>query len=379
MKYVQINAFSYGSTGRLMFQRHAHLTDDGIESYVCWARGRDAKGDHEYKIGTKADVYAHALYSRMTDRVGFGSKIATIKLVNWLRDLKPDVVHLHVLHGYYLNLEILFSWLRESDCQIVWTLHDCWAFTGHCAHFIRAKCDQWKSACGEKGHCPQLREYPKTYCRNGYKQNYIDKKRIFTSIPRERMTLVVPSHWLERLVQDSYLNKYTVRVEPNEVDTSQFKFIQSDFKKSNGIDGKFMVLGVASPWTKQKGLDDFIRLARDLDEDYSIVMVGVSPRQRRKIPNRIHCVPRTSSTKELAEIYSAADLFVNPSLEETFSMTVAEAQACGTEVLVRRGTACEEVANPRLCHVAGWTYESLLLSIRQCKESFTKSDSHRHK
>lgn len=368
MKYVQINAFSYGSTGRLMFQRHAHLTDKGVESYVCWARGRGATNEREYKIGTKADVYTHALYTRVTDRVGFGSKRATIKLIQWLDSLKPDVVHLHVLHGYYINIEILFNWLKKESCQVVWTLHDCWSFTGHCAHFIRANCSQWKSGCGEEGNCPQLGEYPKTYCRSGYKQNYIDKRRIFTSVPYERMTLVVPSHWLENKVKESFLRKYVVRVEPNEVDASRFKFTQSDFRQKNGIEGTYMVLGVASPWTRQKGLYDFIRLAQDLDEGYSIVMVGITPRQRRRMPGRIHCLQRTNSARELAEIYSAADLFVNPSLEETFSMTVAEAQACGTAVLVRRGTACEEVANPQLCHVAEWSYESLLKCVRQCKE-----------
>ncbi|WP_165055126.1 MULTISPECIES: glycosyltransferase [unclassified Adlercreutzia] len=349
--YVQIHSDSYSWFKPIIYDRHLALLADGVDSYVAWGRGRepgDALGasgrPRELKMSTKMGLWRDAALSRLDDRDGFHSKGETKRLLAWLDAIDPDTVHLHQLHGYYMNVEMLFEWLAARKCRVIWTLHDCWAFTGHCSHFTYAKCEQWRSCCSCEKPCPQLREYPKTIGRGACKGNFEDKKRLFTMISPERMTIYTPSRWLANLVDESFLSKYPVEVHHNPIDRTVFKPTPSDFRERYGIGNRFMILGVASPWTERKGLGDFIRLAGELDERYAIVLVGLSKKQIKELPKQIVGIGRTGSPKELAEIYTAADLFVNPSIEETYSMTTAEAAACGTPVVVREGSACVEAA-----------------------------------
>ena len=325
-----------------MMKEHNELLAKGEESYAFWGRGREAQNDLEMKFAKKPEVYLDVLQTRLDGRAGFHSKTATKRLLKRLDEIKPDVVHLHNLHGYYVNIEMLFNWLAAQNCKVEWTLHDCWACTGHCAHFTYVKCAQWRppSACSEK--CSQLNTYPKTICKKSCARNFDDKRRLFTSISPERMKLVTPSHWLEELVRQSFLGDYPIEVRYNTIDTTVFKPTPSDFRERYGIGDRFMILGVASPWTERKGLALFERLARDLDESYVLVMVGLSEKQIKSLPDRIVKIRRVDNPETLAKIYTCSDVFLQPSIEETFGMTVAEAMLCGTSVIVCENTACSE-------------------------------------
>lgn len=353
MKYVQINAYSGGWAENIVFKKHRELIANGDESWVFWARGDHEQDGHMQCIASLPEVCLDGLETRLDGRPGFHSKKITRRLLVKLDEIDPDVVHLHVLTGYYINIEMLFDWLANNRCKVNWTLHDCWDFTGHCIYFTYAKCDQWKTGCALSSSCPQKREYPESWFAGDaiVRRNWEDKKRIFTSLPTERVQLITPSEWLARLVHESFLGKYDIKVVHNTVNTDVFKPTPSDFRERYGLGDRFIVLGVASKWSERKGLQDFVRLARDLDDyRFAIVVIGLSDKQIKQVKKeakRIVALPRTESQEELAEAYTASDLLLNPSAEETFGMNVAEAEACGTGAIVVEDSACAEVADPK--------------------------------
>ena len=345
MRYVQINTVPNGSTGAAMRRMAEERRAAGDDCWTMWGRGRAAGNDREFNFGSRAGTYADALLTRLDDRAGFHSKAATRRLLAKLDEIDPDVVHLHNLHGYYLNVEMLFGWLASHRCQVRWTLHDCWAFTGHCVHFQYVGCDRWRTGCHD---CPQKRSYPASRLMDSSRRNWGDKLRLFSSVPPERMTLVTPSHWLEGLVRESFLGGYPVEVRHNTVDTSVFKPTPSDFRERYGIGDRFVVLGVASPWTERKGLGDFFRLAGELDGRFAVVLVGLNARQRRAF-SRIKStramfvgLGRTESKEELAAIYTVADVFFNPTREDNYPTVNLEAEACGTPVITYETGGCAE-------------------------------------
>ena len=342
--YAHINTVPNGSTGGIMMKEHCELLAAGEESYAFWGRGRAGECDHEHRFATDVEVKFDALLTRLDGKAGFHSKAATKRLLERLDEIKPDVVHLHNLHGYYVNIEMLFEWLAARDCKVEWTLHDCWAFTGHCAHFTYVKCAQWKTHCAYfEGRCPQLGTYPKTYSKASCAWNFDQKKRLFNLVPAGRMKLITPSQWLANLVEESFLSEYPVEVRHNTIDTNVFKPTPSDFRERYGIGERFMILGVASPWTERKGLGDFMRLADELDGDkYAIVLVGLSEKQIRQMPEGIIGFARTDSREELASIYTAADVFFNPTSEDNYPTVNLEAEACGTSVVTYDTGGCRE-------------------------------------
>lgn len=341
MKYLFINSVAgFGSTGRIVGDTCRELMAQGNECTIAYGRKQTGYEDvPTVRIGSDWDCRFHGLESRLLDDQGFGSRRATRRFLDWVRRYDPDVIWLHNLHGYYLNLEELFGYLRTCGKQNLWTLHDCWSFTGHCAYFEMAGCDKWKQGCH---HCPQKGTYPKSILLDGSRRNYEKKKALFTGIPN--LTLIVPSQWLQHRVQESFLKEYPVEVRYNEVNRDIFKPTPSDFREKHGLTGKKILLGVASVWEERKGLGDFIALSRQLDDSCKIVLVGLTEKQIRSLPEEILGLPRTNSPRDLAEIYTAADVFLNPSLEETFGMTTLEASCCGTPAIVYRDTACEEIA-----------------------------------
>ena len=343
LRYVQLNSFYNGSTGSIMRGLHGQLTARGVDSYCLWGRRHETVDDHMACCATKPGVYLHGAMTRLFDRMGFYSKRDTTRLLKRLDEIDPDVVHLHNVHGYWVNIEMLFGWLAAHRCQVKWTLHDCWALTGHCAHFTYAKCAQWQSHCAYLKPCPQLDTYPKTISKANCARNFEDKRRIFTSVPPERMALITPSQWLADLVGQSFLRGYPVEVRHNTIDTSVFKPTPSDFRERYDVGDRFMVLGVASPWTERKGLGDFVRLAGELDsEKYAIVLAGLSEKQIRQLPNNVIGLTRTDSPRELAGIYSTADVFFNPTVEDNYPTVNLEAEACGTPVVTYDTGGCRE-------------------------------------
>ena len=280
------------------------------------------------KINNKFGYYTHNSLSRITDKTGFYSTRATRRLINQIKAYDPDLIHLHNLHGYYINIKILFDYLSAANKPVIWTTHDCWPITGHCTHFDLVKCVQWREGCN---NCPQKDQYPKSYVLDRSKKNYALKKQLFTSV--KNMMIITPSEWLADIMRQSYLGTYVVRTIPNGIDLDVFKPTESSFKDKNRLTGKKIVLGVANVWNAQKGLNDLIRLSEMLNEDYRIVLVGLTKRQLTDLPQNIVGIERTNSTYELAGIYSAADVFVNTTYEDNFPTVNIEALACATPVI----------------------------------------------
>lgn len=352
LRYVQLNSFYNGSTGSIMRGLHAQLSNCGVDSYCFWGRRHATIDGHMQCCATKPEVYLHGAMTRLRDRMGFYSKRDTVRLLKRLDEIDPDVVHLHNIHGYYVNIEMLFAWLAAHRCQVRWTLHDCWALTGHCAY---------------SESCPQPDAYPKTICKSNCARNFEDKRRIFTSVPPERMTLICPSQWLADLVAKSFLKGYPVEVRHNTIDKAVFKPTPSDFRERYGIGDRFMILGVASPWTERKGLGDFVRLAGELDSDrYAIVLVGLSAKQIKSLPEEIIGLTRTDSPQELAGIYTTADVFFNPTVEDNYPTVNLEAEACGTPVITYDTGGCREtIADVRSHVVEGYSQAVELLKGKE--------------
>lgn len=339
MKYLFINSVAgFGSTGRIILSACERLEQQGHTCRIAYGRQATQCGVPTIAIGSPWDYRFHALCHRILGTGGFGSRAATARFLRQVREYDPDVIWLHNLHGYYIHVGLLFDYLRSCGKQVIWTLHDCWAFTGNCPYFSAVGCEKWKTCCGS---CPQKNVYPKALL-DASRKNYLRKKALFTGI--ENLSLEVPSEWLANLVRESFLKDYPIRVVPNKVDTGVFHPTKSDFRQRMGLEGSFLVLGVANVWEPRKGLADFLALAALLPDSCRIVLVGLPEKQIQKLPAGVLGLPRTPDSRTLAQIYTAADVYVCPSVEETFGMTVLEAACCGTTPIVYQGTACQEVA-----------------------------------
>ena len=324
-----INSVCNGSTGTICKNLYKAAKEAGHECCIAYGRGKAPEGFDTIKIGNQLDTYLHVLKARVFDASGFGSKHSTKKFIKEIEKFKPDIIHLHNIHGYYVNIEILFKYLKEHpEIKKIWTLHDCWAFTGHCAYYTYAKCDKWKAGC--QGHCLNKNEYPKTIFSR-INKNYLRKKELINDI--DNMILVTPSKWLKGEVKKSYLNNYQITVINNGVDTEIFKYTESDIKERYGIKDRKVILGVASVWDKRKGLDTFIELSKHLDSEYQIVLIGLNDKQVRSLPKNIIGINRTENVQELVQWYSAAEVYFNPTLEDNYPTTNLEAIACGTPVV----------------------------------------------
>ncbi|MDO4306350.1 MAG: glycosyltransferase [Eubacteriales bacterium] len=339
MKVLQINIFGNLSTGRIAVDLYNVLKDNGHDGRVAFARNTIAEGVPYYRIGSIVNVYLDGVLTRLTDRAGFFSRFATAKLIEYIKTYDPDVIHLHNLHGYYINIKLLFDYLKQSGKPVVWTLHDCWAFTGHCCHFSAIGCNKWKTKCLS---CPQLSSYPASYFDRSEK-NYQEKKSLFTGL--SNMHIVAVSKWLENVTHQSFLNAYPIDTIYNGIDLTVFRPIDSDIKQRFNLVNRKVILGVASTWSNNKGLEDFIELNKMITKEYAIVLIGLNDKQIKDMPDDIVCLPRTNGVEELVAWYSAADIYFNASIEETFGLPTVEAMACGTPVIVYDSTALPEVVS----------------------------------
>ncbi len=451
------------STGRIAADIAEEYMQRGWEAVLAYGREEAPEKWRgiAHRITGRIGNRIAGVKARLFDNEGFNSRRETRRFLKWADEWRPDVLWLHNLHGYYINIELLFRWIKSRpDMEVKWTLHDCWAFTGHCSHFTYVHCYKWEAApeggegrqdgecsafgqdarlntasqnggnlaeirstlgcrnCGaapegdgrsaegrsapgwQEGEtlgcrkCPQKGEYPASFLLDRSRRNYARKAALFTGV--RRMTIITPSRWLGDLVKRSFLREYPVEVRHNTIDTASFKPTPSGFRAGYGLEDKKIVLGVASAWGPRKGLQDFVKLSGMLSPDrYKIVLVGLTEKEVRTLPDvdfvphlkdggadaaapcassaqseyaelaesvttspsrersaqtirlqkgRILAIGRTDSKTELAEIYTAADVFVNPSREETFGLTTLEAVCCGTHAIVYKDTACEEVA-----------------------------------
>lgn len=364
MKVLQINVVcGIRSTGRICTDLALALEEKECECKIAYGREFVPEQFKKYaiNIGNDKDVKIHGLKARLFGRSGFGSKIATKKLVRWMIEYNPDIIHLHNIHGYYININILFNYLRNSGKPVIWSLYDCWSFTGHCVHFDYIGCNKWKYGCYK---CPQKREYPTSLVLDNSKKNYKRKREIFTLIPN--MVIVSPSRWLYGLLSNSFLKGYKTEVIPNGIDLDEFKPIKSDLREKYHIGTKKIVLGATSVWNESKGYSYMLRLAEHLGNEYKIVLVGVNKRQMKELLPNILGIMRTNSKEELAQWYTIADVFVNTTLQETQGLTNIEALACGTPVVTfNSGGASESITE--LCGrvVERGNLNELILAIKK--------------
>lgn len=343
MKVLFINTvYGKGSTGRIVSDLGQAVEKSGGEYRAAYGRG-SSNDPHAVKIGTQPDTYLHALAARITDRAGFYSKNSTRELIAYIRSYAPDIIHIHNLHGYYINAEILFDYLKhEFTGKVIWTLHDCWAFTGHCVHFTWANCSRWQTGCYR---CPEKRRYPKSVCKDSSSRNYLQKKELFTGI--KNLTIVTPSAWLAEQVKKSYLKDYPVRVINNGIDLRVFRIMESEEK--NKTKSPRIVLNIMDGLDNRKGYKDLVDLSRILPETYRIVIVGLTEKECKMAPDTVTAIARTENVEELVKLYNQAICFVNPTYEDTFPTVNIEALACGTPVI-----AYNSCGNPEaLSHECG--------------------------
>jgi glycosyltransferase involved in cell wall biosynthesis len=328
MKVLQINiTVNSDSTGRIAEDIGKVLIENGHQSFVAYSRGKRTSASGLIKIGNKLDVYSHALQTRLFDIHGFASIRATQKLIRQIESIKPDVIGLHNLTGYYINIKILFDYLNSKQIPVLWTLFDCWAFTGHCTYFDNIQCEKWKTQCFK---CPNLSDYPAAWTDNSGK-NFKRKKELFTK--NRNLHLLVHSKWLEGLVKQSFLSDIPVQVTPSAIDLDIFKPVKSTIQEKYGLKGKKIILGCASIWVERKGLVDIIQLNHLISDEYSIVVIGVNKEQKSKLPENITGIERTENIAQLVEWYSSACVFVNPTYQDNFPTTNIESLACGTPVI----------------------------------------------
>ena len=331
MKVCQINTVTYGSTGKIMLSISDVLNSNGYESKTFsmkWRKNCKPCDRHIY-FGSFFENYVSIKLATFTGLNGCFAIGSTLSLIKKLKEFAPDVIHLHNLHNSYVNLSMLFKYIKKNNIPVVWTLHDCWAFTGHCASFTIAGCDKWKTGCH---NCEQCREYPASMIDTS-KKMYALKKKWFTGV--RNMTIVTPSKWLAGLVKQSYLKDYDVMVINNGINQDIFKPRKSDFREKYSISNEqHLVLGVSMSWGYGKGLDVFSELYKQLPKDkYKIVLVGVGESVKNQIPEGIITIQNTKDQKELAQIYSSADVFVNPTRQDNFPTVNIEALACSTPVV----------------------------------------------
>lgn len=325
MKVVQINATcGSGSTGRLCVEISKLLTADNKENYVFFA-----SHSTNYNLGKKyvkpIELNLASVKSRLFGNWGFNTKIPTRRLLKQLKEINPDIVHLHNVHGQNVNITALFKYFKKNNTKLLWTFHDCWAFTAYCPHFDMIGCEKWKTECQ---NCPYRKNVSWFFDRS--KTMFQRKKKLFSGLD---LTVITPSQWLANLVKQSFLKEYPVTVINNGIDLSVFKPALSDFRNKYNVGNRYIVLGVAFDWDNRKGLDVFLSLANRLGDNYKVVLVGTNSEVDKLLPNNVISIHRTQNQHELAAIYTAADVFVNPTREENYPTVNMESIACGTPVV----------------------------------------------
>lgn len=334
LKLFQINVTSnWGSTGKIAEAIGNSAIENGWDSYIAFGRKHNPSSSKVIKVGTKIDTYIHYAYDRLFDMEGRSSKQATKALVKKIKEIDPNIVQLHNLHDHYLNYQILFEYLNQTDIKVVWAFHDCWAFTGHCYHFVEQSCMKWKTGCN---HC---------ICRNKFvdrsQENYLLKKKLF--IGNKNLTIVPCSEWMADFVKDSFLKNKRIQVIHNGIDLKLFKVIP-EIKKE---DGKFRIIAVSNVWLPYKGIYDIFKLRAMLTDEYEITMVGLSKEQLNNLPQGIRGIQRTQNIQELVKLYNESDVLINPTYADTFPTVNLEALACGIPVITYKTGGSPETVNEK--------------------------------
>lgn len=329
-RLFQINVVANsGSTGKIGEQIGLLAQNNGWDCYMAYGRWAYNSSLKLFKIGNKKDIYIHGIQSLLLDRHALGSKKATYTLIDKIKDFNPDIIHIHNVHGYYLNFPLLCDFLADLGKPIVMTLHDCWTVTGHCVHFQDIGCYKWIDGCH---HCPNLKGYPRSLFIDNSNNNWSIKKNSFQKI-LPLLTIVPVCNWLNDIISQSYLKEAKRRVIMNGIDLNIFKPVNEIPIFSKKIKNKFVILSVSNGWSFSKGYGDILWLRKNLSDEYVFIMVGVNSKQKKSLPNGIIGVCRTENISQLVELYSVADVFLNPTYQDTLPTVNIEALACGTPVV----------------------------------------------
>lgn len=373
MKIVVMDtAWHGGGAESVAREAYNYFVSKGHECYYAYSRGSVPENVKGIKIGNKLDTYAHVVKSRIFDTNGFESKLATRRFVKKLKELNPDIINIHNIVCYTINIEIFFEYLKSSTAKVIWTQHDCWAFTGHCISFDDVQCEGWKAECDK---CPGKKEYPKSLVFSRSKKNVQLKRKIFSGV--KNMTLVTPSKWLADILKNTFFSEYNIKVISNGIDVEKFKPIYSDIRNKYEIYDKKIILGVASRWEMRKGLRYFVELYDLIDkEKYKIVLIGIDKKNNKNLPKGILALERTNIVEELIQWYTVADVFVNPTLADNFPTVNLEALACGTPVVTfDTGGSWESVGDECGVLVKEKTSISLYEGIKECIEKSIRKEN----
>lgn len=341
MRIVEINTVNRGSTGSIMLGLADYLIEHGHVTLVCYPMSRDniknrRKGD--YLVGNRFVRNIGRFISQHFMAEYCIHIFSTLCLILRLQIFKPDIVHLHNIHDSFLNFPLFFRYMKKKGIPIVWTMHDCWLYTGHCTHYITNGCVKWRFICKE---CEHYRDYPySSYDDSTYK--YLLKKKLLSFYPK--LTLVPVSSWLSDEVSKSFLREVDRIVIPNGVDINVFApLFDKNVKDKYGIPSGHIIMAVATDWDKNKGFDDYCRLSQKLENDEYIVLVGVHRERIVNLPPKIIGIERTDSKTDLAKLYTISDVVLSLSYAETFGLTIVEANACGVPVVVYDNTSQPEL------------------------------------
>lgn len=371
-KLVQITTLvNSGSVGRIAEEIGVLAINKGWQSYIAYGRNPRSSASTLIRIGSDREVRAHGLKTRLLDRHGFGSKRATQKLVKQLKDINPDIIHLHNIHGYFIHIGVLFDYLAEARIPVVWTLHDCWAITGHCVHFESIGCQRWKTGCYS---CPNKGGYPSSVLIDNSEKNYDRKKQLFGAV--DNLTIVPVCDWLTNIVKESFLQAKSIRTIYNGIDTAVFRPITPSeiLIKKLGIKNKFVLLAVSNGWNETKGLRDVIELGSCFDSSIQIIIVGASARQIKEMPSFIIGLERTESIEQLAELYSAADVFINPTYQDTLPTVNIESIACGTPIITYHTGGSADIINEETgCVISVGDKKAMVEAIVKLREKGKKA------
>ena len=329
-----INTQSFGSTGQIA--RAIMNAYQGESRLFCFRSKENFDNVTVIGLNKLSDLMSHAI-SRIDGNDGFHYRAFTEKLIKELDEYKPDIIHLHNLHGYYLNVPMLFNYIKEKNIKIIWTLHDFWPLTGRCA--IPGDCENFLTGCQT---CLNKGNYPFAIFHNE-KEMFPKRKELFTSL--EDVRVVTPSEYLMNYVKQTHLNKYPNQVINNGIDLDKFFFEESDLKEKLGIpQEKKILLSVMLPVSTHKGIEYINKLADELDDKYLILLVGTNP-DNFEINPKIKQVPFVPQ-EELHLYYSIADLFINPTLSDTYPTVDMEAVASGLQILSFDTGGSKEIVTP---------------------------------
>lgn len=375
MKVLFVNSVcDYGSTGKIVRDLANGLKKEGHEVLICYGRHQAKEDTDTFYIGDKLTTYSHVFMTRVFNRHGLHSNRATQKLIEKIETFNPDVIHLHNLHGYYLNVEMLFEALKTFKGKIYWTFHDCWPISGSSAYFDYHGCKTWDEGCVE---CNSTRDYPEALVFKRQKTNFLWKKKAFSGL--DNLTLVTPSYWLKELLAKSFLAQYPCEVIHNGINTNLFKPTY-DAELTKKYENKLVLLGVASIWEQRKGLNDFIKLSTMISDNYKIVLIGLTEEQKKSLPTAIDGVLRTDSAEQLAAYYTLSHRFINPTYEDNYPTTNIEALCCHTPVIAYDTGGNKEVSiKPFMTIVPQGDLEAIVHELNSNKNiSFDHLDSLSH-